>query len=128
MKTLFLLSGLFLFFACGSQKEVAANTVNETSENVEDTAQDAVEDASDTMDDNFRIVGTVHTIDKGCGVYIDAKLEDRSVKMYPVNLDEKFSVEGMFIRFTYAPSRAMQPSGCKCDRVVSLSDVTPLRK
>ncbi len=120
MKTLFLLSGLFLFFACGSQKEVAANTVNETSENVED--------ASDTMNDNFRIVGTVHTIDKGCGVYIDAKLEDRSVKMYPVNLDEKFSVEGMFIRFTYAPSRAMQPSGCKCDRVVSLSDVTPLRK
>lgn len=124
MKTLFLLSSLFLFFACGSQKEVATNSVNETKEEVEEV----VEETEEALNNNFRIVGTVHTTDKGCGVYIDAKMEDTSVKMYPVNLDEKYQVEGMFIRFTYALSRAMQPSECDCSKVVSLSDVTPLRK
>ncbi len=124
MKTLFLLSGLFLFFACGSQKEVATNTVNETTDSVEEAAEDAVEETTN----NYRVVGTVHTTDKGCGVYIDAKAQDSSLKMYPINLDEEYKVEGMFIRFTYAPSRAMQPKGCDCDRVVSVSDVTRLRK
>ena len=128
MKTLFLLSGFFLFFACGTQKEVATNTMNETATDSVEVVEEVIEEATDTVNDNMRIVGTVHLSEKGCMVYIDAKLEDGSVKMYPVNLDAKYKKEGMFIRFTYAMSRAMQPSDCDCDHVVSVSDVTPLRK
>jgi hypothetical protein len=116
MKTLFLLSGFFLFFACGTQKELASNTT-----------EDAVEVVEEIKEENMRIVGTVHA-GKGCAFYIDAKTDEGSVKMYPVNLDEIYKKEGMFIRFTYAPSRAMQPKDCACDKVVSVSDVTPLRK
>ena len=52
----------------------------------------------------------------------------KNITMYPINLDDKFKKDGISIRFTYAVSRAMQPKNCNCNQVVSVSDVTILRK
>ncbi len=122
MKLLFFTSIVFLFFSCGNQKKVAEN------ENIEKVEQVSDQTEEETVVNNFRMVGKVHLTDKGCMVYIDAKGDGDSIKMYPVNLEDKYNVEGMLIRFTYRPSKAKQPKDCDCDMPVIVSDVTRLRQ
>ena len=43
--------------------------------------------------------------------------------LYPINLDQKFKKDGMYLQFNYTPSRAMSPEGCATDAVVSLENV-----
>ncbi len=117
MKNLLILSAMMMFISCGTKKQVATES-NDTP----GTTEAVVE--------QNRIVGTVRVAKTGCKVFIEAQMsKDKNdiMLMYPVNLDEKFHKEGMFIKFTYAESRAQQPEGCTADKVVSLSDVTPLR-
>ncbi|MEJ6777249.1 MAG: hypothetical protein QNK85_08010 [Crocinitomicaceae bacterium] len=124
MKPLFILSLFFLSSSCSTQKEIPTNTDKHTLTNIDTRILTESEVAIDTM----RVIGTVHIEEKGCLIYIDAKTDSGNITMYPVNLAEKFKREGFVIRFTYTLSRAMQPNYCKCSRVVSLRDVTPLRK
>ena len=68
------------------------------------------------------IHGTVHLTDNPCKMYIEADVSKGEIKrFYPVNLDEKFHIEGMEINFSYNLSRAMQPEGCYVDNVVSIN-------
>ena len=124
MKALLISSVFFLLLACGTQKEVIVNTDS----NSQIESNQAIDNTITNTSDTLRIIGTVRTTSKGCLVYIDAQTNSRSIKMYPVNLDDRFKKEGMFIRFTYALSRGMQPKGCECNQIVSVSDVTRLRK
>ncbi len=82
-----------------------------------------------TFENNYRYIGTVHLTEGGCGIYIDALTgPDTYKKLYPINLDEQFKVEGARIKFDYELSRAMMPSGCDADFTVTVSDVTRMRE
>ncbi len=100
--------------SCGSSKTVAAE--NEPVE-VTETAE------------AIRIVGTVHLSDTGCKLYIDARENDGTTfLLYPENLDPRFQVEGMYLKFYYAITHTELPENCKAQMSASLSEVTPLRK
>lgn len=121
MKTLFFIPITAMFLSCGTQKEVA----NGTSEGENTEVQTTVEEPN--QDGNYRIIGVVH-LEDGCGAYIDAEVTPGEMKkLYPVNLEDQFKVEGAKIKFDYALSRAMVPEGCIPDMTVSVSDVTRLR-
>lgn len=78
--------------------------------------------------EDTRLVGKVRIGERdGCPFYLETYEDGRSLTMYPVNLDDKFKIEGVKIKFDYTPSRAMQPENCSVDKVVSLNNVTPLR-
>lgn len=81
----------------------------------------------DIVTEPVRIIGTVVAPIDQCPVLIDAQVGDKIVKMYPVNLDEKFQKAGMKLKFSYTPSRAQQPENCDIDMVVVLSDVALMR-
>jgi len=65
--------------------------------------------------------GTIHLTDGGCGIYIDAKVNGTGVRLYPIDLDERFKKEGIKIEFSHALSRAPQPEGCLVDHVVTIT-------
>lgn len=114
MKLIPFFVGLCMLAACSNQKNTnAVATASNTT--------------TETTSENYRIIGVVHVSDTGCKLYIDAQEKDKKVKMYPVNLDEKFQKEGMRLKFDYAASRAPLPDGCDAAQVVSVSDVTPMR-
>jgi hypothetical protein len=113
MKIVFLALTLILVASCGTQKEAVQS--NENSSNVEQTANDGM------------IVGIVRMNPKGCPLYLDANENGEEITMYPVNLDEKFKKDGIRIKFTYTPSRAMQPEECNVNKVVALDSVIQLR-
>ena len=124
MKALLTSSLLLLLLACSTPKEIVVYT-----DNVKPVeSNEVVDNAATTTANTMRVIGTVRTTERGCLAYIDAQTNSGNAKMYPVNLDDRFKKEGMFIRFTYALSRGMQPRGCECNQVVSVSDVTRLRK
>jgi hypothetical protein len=66
--------------------------------------------------------GIVH-VSKECGVVITITESGSELKLYPVNLSDEFKKEGLHISFSSLPSRAMQPTGCSVDRVVSVENV-----
>ncbi len=105
-----------MLISCGNSKKMVTD-VKKVDEKIENS-------------NNARITGTVHVSDSDCMLFIDAQMSkegSNTIKMYPVNLADKFKVEGMYIKFSYASSRAKQPDGCGDVKVVSVSDVTPLR-
>jgi hypothetical protein len=65
--------------------------------------------------------GTIHLTDGGCGIYIDAKDNGTSKRLYPIDLPEQFKKEGLKIEFSYSLSRAPQPEGCLVDHVVVIT-------
>ena len=112
---------MFVFaFSCANRKE----KVNET-----ESHEELIHKTEDTLTspENYRVIGIVHVSETECPLYIEAKLVDKSVNMYPMNLEEKYKREGMKIKFDYELSRGPQPENCELDMVVSLSDVTLMR-
>ena len=99
MKTMYILLLASSLMACKSHK------------NVEGTSSES------TLKD-----GVVH-ISKECGVVITITESGSELKLYPVNLSDEFKKEGLHISFSSLPSRAMQPTGCSVDRVVSVENV-----
>lgn len=78
----------------------------------------------EAVDTDIYTVGIVHISETDCPFHIDAKLKDGAVTLYPVNLDDKFKVNGLKIKFTYQISRGSMPSGCDLDLVVSVANVS----
>lgn len=112
MKTLAVIFSLGLLLSCGTTAKTT-NTVTEVGSNAESVANDDVTS------------GIVRTQYKGCPVLIEITEDGQMVKLYPVNLDESFKVDGMKIFFTYTPSRAQQPESCTLiNKVVSLENVS----
>lgn len=108
---------LFLLAACGTSQNVETNT-----EGTSTTIEENVEQLKPQ-----RIIGYVK-LDKVCDVYIDAEIEPGIKKrLYPINLDEKFKIDGILIKFDYNFSRAAAPGGCDCDYTISVHDVAIMR-
>lgn len=74
-----------------------------------------------------RIIGTVHTSETECPVFIEAIEKGDTFTLYPINLDDRFKVDGMRLKFAYHAVKAPQPSTCNTNIAAELSDVTPLR-
>ena len=105
MKTFILFSVLFFSISCSTQKEIIENGTFDS---------EAVQ----------IVKGTVYVSQEGCPVFITAKIDGALVKMYPVNLEEQYKIDGLKIKFSFNLSRAMQPENCKVDKVVSIENVT----
>lgn len=89
--------------------------------------------------DEFEIkgsyLGKVHVSkDDACPIYItiEGVFSKSSIiefhTLYPINLDQKFKKDGMYIQFNYTTSRAMSPEGCATDGVVSLENVGEIKR
>lgn len=115
MKQALYILSIAVLAACGTQK-------NATSKSDDTTKTETTESS-----ENYRIIGVVHTSETGCKLYIDGKLKDKTAKMYPVNLDEKYKKDGTRLKFAYQLSRAPLPEGCDAEMTVSVSDVTLMR-
>ena len=113
MRFVFYITVLLFLSACASHKEIAEPVIKEVGETA-------------VVDDGFS-VGIVRITDKGCFYYIEVNEKGVPMKMYPVNLDDKYKKEGIRIQFTYYPSRAMQPENCFVDKVIAVNDVTELK-
>lgn len=107
------LFSLLFICACGVKKN--AKSENDTDWTVE--TQPVME----------RIIGTVHTSETECPVYIEAIEKEDTFKIYPINLDERFKVDGMRLKFAYHAVKAPQPASCNTNIAAELIDVTPLR-
>jgi hypothetical protein len=106
-----------LLASCGNRKNVSADTsVEETEVSAETTEVAPV-----------RVLGIVHLSDQGCGVTIDVTEGEKTFNCYPVNIEDKYKVEGMKLKFFYEMSKAQQPEGCDVDLVISISDVAVMR-
>jgi|GEM_PF-2120583 len=73
-----------------------------------------------------RISGTVKFTDE-CSYYIDVIQGDVMRSYKPVNLEEKYQVPGMRLKFAYVSANMESPKLCGNMIMISVSDVTPLR-
>jgi len=99
MKTFFLILSLSLL-SCGTSKNSETTNTNQTRGVIVNT------DACTTIE--------VSTGEK--------------MTLYPINLDEKFQKAGLIIMFDYLPSKAPQPTDCKADMVVAISNVSLVKE
>ena len=73
-----------------------------------------------------RIVGVVHKSDE-CGFYIESTSEENKVLYMPDNLEEKFRIEGMKLKFGFKPSQTKLSKTCNEFKPVLLSEVDAVR-
>ncbi len=118
MKQMMVVGILLFSLACANRKE----RIQEREAHEGQTTE-----VVDSVTVTERIIGTVVAASDICPVLIDAQVGEKVVKMYPVNLDEKFQKAGMKLKFSYTLSRAQQPENCDLDMVVVLSDVALMR-
>jgi hypothetical protein len=74
----------------------------------------------------MRTIGTVRATED-CGYYIEVVVGDVAHSLSPVNLDARFQVDGMRLKFAYEDSKTKPPVSCPNFEPVTLDDVTPLR-
>ena len=113
--------------ACGAPKpatDVDDNSGQDKPE-VTDNESNVTEAVENELQDE--VVGTVHLSDTGCPYYIEANINKAIRLLYPINLEEKFKVEGLKIKFRYGRSKAPSPENCLDYTVVSVWDITPYR-
>lgn len=89
------------------------------------------QDNAQTTDDQTeviqeRIIGIVRLSDE-CGFYIEGTNPDTTGLFYPENLEEKFQVEGMKLKFGYKESSIKPEKKCMQYKPILLSDVTVMR-
>lgn len=107
---------LFVAIAC-----VLMMASCKTSENM---VQGNTTSVGESTQSDAKISGKVFVSYKGCPAIIETMVDGNSVKMYPVNLPDEFKMDGLKIKFNFAPSKAMQPEGCTLiDQVVSVENV-----
>ncbi len=113
MKSLLIsLMVVLLISSCKSVEVVAT----ENKEVMEEVSQD------DTVS------GVVYVGIKGCPILIIVDTGTDQKRLYPINLNQEFKIDGTKISFNYVPSRAMQPEGCTLiDMVVSVENVKKTR-
>jgi len=115
MKTLTLIFTVCILASCATSKKVT-NTSTDVSTTSESIAND---DATS---------GIVRTQYKGCPALIEITEDGQMVKLYPVNLEESFKVDGLKIFFTYIPSKAQQPESCTLiNKVVAVENVSKVK-
>ena len=125
-KHIFTLAFSSLLISCGNGKETTEETVESVTEETTEVTENSEEEIP-SNEGNYRIIGIVHVSETDCPVYIEAQEENETVNYYPVNLEEKYKVEGMKIKFDYTWSKAPQPENCDVDKAIQVNDVTIMR-
>lgn len=118
----FILTWLLFLTACGTQKSADKVEGQVTSSN--EVMQD--EDQSPDQDVANNSIGKVVLSDEGCQLKL--VLENDEACYYPVNLDDKFKVDGAYLQFQKYPSRAPLPSGCESCRTIQVANVVRLKR
>jgi hypothetical protein len=120
MKKFTLLFLVPFLFACGATQPVVTAPVDVVEETVEEVP-------SNEVIDQTIFSGIVRMYKSPCNVLIE--LMDSGAKLYPVNLDEMFMVDGAVIEFKFGPTRAMQPEECGSQsKAVAVRDVVRLKQ
>lgn len=86
---------------------------------------DPVDNGSDPTEIE-RTVGTIRSTED-CGFYIEIVKGDLMRSLYPVNLDAKYQVDGMRIKFLWEEAKAKAPDACQNFEPVNVTEVTPVR-
>lgn len=119
--------GIGILTSCATCKERKLEKESEkaaTEETIEENPNVISSERPLREEDMIDIEGIVRINKTGCPVLIEMVEGDLYSVVYPVNLDEKFKVEGTKIKFSFTPSKAQMIEGCKADRVISVSNVT----
>lgn len=123
MKQLMIVSLLILVWSCTAPRKTIEHTVSGSSEPTEVIAEDKAIPA-----DTLILLGTVH-LEETCGTYIQVTNGQGAIKYKPVNLDDKFEVEGLRIKFRLKPvEKSLQQEAACMDFIpVYLVDVYAVR-
>lgn len=118
----FILTSFIFLTACGTQKstEKSEDKVSSTNEDVKEEDQSSVQDGKNNS------IGKVVLSDEGCRLKL--VLQDDEACYYPVNLDDKFKVDGAYLQFQKYPSRAPLPAGCESCRAIHLDNVVRMKR
>ena len=127
MRTFIIFLSSLIVLSCGNHKKITEEETRDKKTDNTDTVNN--EDPKDSTDSTAtkRVLGIVHTPAEGCPYYIETT-SGKSLTLYPVNLIEKYQVEGLLLKFDYTLSRAQQPEGCKVDMVVYFDEVDVMRR
>jgi hypothetical protein len=121
-----LIVSIGILTSCGASKERKQAKEAESAK-VEEVVKDQTDEISEqrpmTEEEMVLIVGTVRIKKDGCPVLIEMQEGDLYSVVYPVNLEDKFKVDGKVIEFEYLLSRAQMIEGCKAERVIAVSNV-----
>ena len=98
MKKILMIIFLAGIVACGETKEIVEESVNETTVEV---TEEAVDEAM--------LEGLVKA-DTDCGFIIQVKIDDKIVKLEPLELADEFKEDGLAVKLIYTASR--RPSKC----------------
>lgn len=75
-----------------------------------------------------RVVGTLQILGKdNCRAIIKVNNKGVVQKFVPTNLEEKYYVDGIRLKFAYVKSTDPMPKDCRGEAYISVSDVTALR-
>lgn len=83
------------------------------------------EDASIGVRSETRVVGVVRTNQVDCGLVIASENEGQEQVFLPQNLDDKFKIDGMKLKFYYTPQKTVNQK-CKAT-AVTVEDVSIMR-
>lgn len=115
----YLAIGVVLFAAAGMMQSCR------TPKEQEPISEEVVDHGSEPVNLDH-ISGTVRVTDD-CGAYIEVIKGDVAHSYYPVNLDSRYQVEGMRLKFAFELSKTKPPVACPNFEPITVSDVTPLR-
>jgi hypothetical protein len=116
---------MLLLTSCATQKQSSSQKDQVTEKINEDGVVEAKGDQAQT--ENNYSVGKVVLSQEGCAFSLILEDED-DVCYYPVNLDEKFRVDGVILQFQKFPSRAPLPAGCESCRTIQVEQVEQLKR
>jgi hypothetical protein len=110
---------LAVTFACSITKETPVNPVKEVK---------IVEEKTEEAKEPEILVGKVRVSSEGegCPLYIEAYRNGEMFLLYPLNLIEKYRIDGLKIKFTYTESKAPLPDNCPSAIVGVLENTTLL--
>ena len=118
----------FLLVSCGSQRntqvvESVINTGTENNESNENEEQSSVNNGFEVR----RFIGKVILSREECPIQLVLQSENNTC-YYPVNLAEKFKVDGAYLEFQKYPSRAPLPPGCESCQAIAIENVVRLKR
>lgn len=78
------------------------------------------------VEKQLRITGTVVKQNGDCALYISIPQGATELMIVSINLDERFQLNGMRLRFDYTTIKTNEVSNCSYQRAL-LEEVSPLR-
>ena len=114
--------------ACGNSKDSATTAANSNSNSTENSNSNSNsnENANDSNNGENLVLGFVRTSDEGCPLYIEVRDRD-GLKVYPTNLEDKFKVDGLLLRFSFGRATSPAPETCEGVSAVSVANVAAMR-